>query len=72
MRRRLPLLLTLQNGVGNDEALAAAFGAERIVTGAIDTPVSVPAPGQVQRTSPDVQDRSGAGGRGFPGRHDRR
>jgi 2-dehydropantoate 2-reductase len=44
----LPPLLTLQNGVGNEEALAAAFGADRIVAGAIDTPVSMPAPGQVQ------------------------
>ena len=43
-----PPLLTLQNGVGNEEALAEAFGAHRIVAGAIDTPVSVPAPGQVQ------------------------
>ncbi len=45
---RLPPLLTLQNGVGNEEALAAAFGADRIVAGAIDTPASIPAPGQVQ------------------------
>jgi 2-dehydropantoate 2-reductase len=44
----LPALLTLQNGVGNEEALAAAFGASRILTGAIDTPVSVPAPGHVR------------------------
>ena len=45
---QLPPLLTLQNGVGNEEALVEAFGADRIVSGAIDTPVSVPAPGQVQ------------------------
>lgn len=43
-----PPLLTLQNGVGNEEALAEAFGAHRIISGAIDTPVSTPAPGQVQ------------------------
>lgn len=43
-----PPLLTLQNGVGNEEALAETFGAGRIVAGAIDTPVSMPAPGQVQ------------------------
>ena len=43
-----PSLLTLQNGVGNEESLAEAFGVDRIVSGAIDTPVSVPAPGQVQ------------------------
>jgi len=46
--RTPPPLLTLQNGIGNEEALAEAFGAERIVSGAIDTPISVPAPGQVQ------------------------
>ena len=45
---QLPPLLTLQNGVGNEEALVEAFGADRIVSGAIDTPVSVPAPGRVQ------------------------
>lgn len=43
-----PPLLTLQNGIGNEEALAEAFSADRIVSGAIDTPVSVPAPGQVR------------------------
>ena len=46
--RQIPPLLTLQNGVGNEEALAEAFGADRIISGAIDTPVSVPAAGQVQ------------------------
>ena len=45
---QIPPLLTLQNGVGNEEALVEAFGAARIVSGAIDTPVSVPTPGQVQ------------------------
>ncbi len=45
---QLPPLLTLQNGVGNEEALVAAFGADQIVSGALDTPVSAPAPGQVQ------------------------
>jgi 2-dehydropantoate 2-reductase len=44
----LPALLTLQNGVGNEEALAEAFGATQVIAGAIDTPVSVPAPGQVR------------------------
>jgi 2-dehydropantoate 2-reductase len=46
--KQIPPLLTLQNGVGNEEALAEAFGTERIISGAIDTPVSVPAAGQVQ------------------------
>jgi 2-dehydropantoate 2-reductase len=45
---QLPPLFTLQNGVGNEEALAEVFGADRIISGAIDTPVSVPAAGQVQ------------------------
>lgn len=40
-------LLTLQNGLGNEEALADAFGADRVIAGAIDTPVSVPKPGWV-------------------------
>lgn len=43
-----PPLLTLQNGVGNEEALAEVFGGHRVVAGAIDTPISVPTPGQVQ------------------------
>jgi len=45
---RTPPLLTLQNGVGNEEALAAAVGADRVLAGALNTPVSAPAPGQVQ------------------------
>lgn len=47
-----PPLLTLQNGVGNEEALAEAFGGRRVVAGAIDTPLSVPAAGQVQAHRP--------------------
>ncbi len=42
-----PPLLSLQNGVGNEEALAEAFGRERVVAGAIETPVSLPEPGEV-------------------------
>lgn len=44
----LPPLISFQNGIGNEEALAAAFGADRVIAGALDTPVSVPAAGQVQ------------------------
>ncbi len=44
----LPPLISFQNGIGNEEALASAFGADRVVAGALDTPVSVPAAGQVQ------------------------
>jgi 2-dehydropantoate 2-reductase len=43
-----PPILTLQNGVGNEEALAAAFGLQRVLSGAIDTPVSNLQPGAVQ------------------------
>lgn len=48
LRAAMPPLLTLQNGAGNEELLAAAFGTDRIISGAIDTPASIPAPGQVQ------------------------
>ncbi len=44
----LPSLISFQNGIGNEEALASAFGADRVIAGALDTPVSVPAAGQVQ------------------------
>ncbi len=40
-------ILCLQNGVDNEPALAAAFGAERIIAGTVLTAVSVPAPGEV-------------------------
>ncbi len=42
-----PPILSLQNGVGNEEALALAFGAACVVAGAIETPLSMPAPGLV-------------------------
>ncbi len=41
-------VLTLQNGIGNEEVLAEALGVGSVVAGAIETPVSVPAPGTVQ------------------------
>ncbi len=37
-------ILTLQNGIGNEEALAAAFGADRIIAGAITTSVDATGP----------------------------
>jgi 2-dehydropantoate 2-reductase len=40
-------ILTLQNGIGNEETLAAQFGAERVISGAITTSVEVEAPGQI-------------------------
>jgi 2-dehydropantoate 2-reductase len=40
-------ILTLQNGIGNEEILAERFGAGRIISGAITTSVDVEAPGRV-------------------------
>jgi 2-dehydropantoate 2-reductase len=42
-----PPVLSLQNGVGNEEALAEAVGSDRVIAGAIETPVSVPSAGAV-------------------------
>ena len=43
-----PPLLSLQNGVGNEESLAQAFGPDRIIAGAIDTPLSLGEQGVVR------------------------
>ena len=43
-----PPLLSLQNGVGNEESLAQAFGTHRIIAGAIDTPLSLGMQGVVR------------------------
>jgi 2-dehydropantoate 2-reductase len=40
-------ILTLQNGIGNEETLAERFGAARVISGAITIPVDVEAPGRV-------------------------
>jgi 2-dehydropantoate 2-reductase len=45
-------ILTLQNGIGNEETLAERFGASRIISGAITIPVDVEAPGRVAATRP--------------------
>jgi 2-dehydropantoate 2-reductase len=42
-----PPILSLQNGIGNEEALAEALGADRVIAGAIETPLSAPLPGSV-------------------------
>jgi 2-dehydropantoate 2-reductase len=42
-----PPLLSMQNGVGNEDAFSQAFGAELIIAGAIETPVTIPVPGTV-------------------------
>ena len=47
-RPQLPPLLTLQNGVGNEERLAAVLGAHRVMAGAITAPVTVVAPGVIE------------------------
>jgi 2-dehydropantoate 2-reductase len=41
-------ILTLQNGLGNEEMLAEAFGADKVIAGAITHPVAVPEPGVVR------------------------
>ena len=49
----LPAILSLQNGVGNEEAIAARFGPPRVIAGTITAPVEVREPGVVQVTKPD-------------------
>lgn len=41
------LVLTLQNGIGNEERLAAAFGATRVIAGAITTSVEAPGANEI-------------------------
>ena len=45
-------ILSLQNGVGNEDALAAAFGSQRIIAGTLTTPVSVRGPGDIRIDRP--------------------
>jgi 2-dehydropantoate 2-reductase len=47
-----PLLLSLQNGVGNEESIVAAFGASQVIAGTLTTPVSVPAPATIRVDRP--------------------
>lgn len=42
-----PVVLSLQNGVRSEEALAAVFGAARVIAGTELNPISVPRPGVV-------------------------
>ncbi len=42
-----PPIVCFQNGVGNEESLRSAFGAERVVAATMTTPVSMPQPGIV-------------------------
>jgi len=48
----IPPILSLQNGVGNEEAIAAAFGPRRTIAGTITAPVEVPETGVVRLTKP--------------------
>lgn len=41
-------IVSLQNGIGNEEQLAAAFGAERVIAGTITIPIQAPEPGQIE------------------------
>lgn len=47
-----PLVLSLQNGVGNEEALAETLGPENVAAGTITTPVSVLAPAKIRVDKP--------------------
>lgn len=48
----VPPILSLQNGVGNEEAIAAAFGPDHTIAGTITAPVEVPETGIVRLTKP--------------------
>jgi 2-dehydropantoate 2-reductase len=47
-----PVVLSLQNGVGNEEAIAAHFGTGHVIAGTLTTPVSVPAPATIRIDRP--------------------
>jgi 2-dehydropantoate 2-reductase len=48
----LPPLVSLQNGVGNEEMIAAVLGADKVIAGTITTPVSVLGPGEIRSERP--------------------
>ena len=48
----VPLVVSLQNGVGNEEAIAAHFDAAHTVAGTLTTPVSVPEVGVIHIDKP--------------------
>jgi 2-dehydropantoate 2-reductase len=41
-------LVSLQNGIGNEEELAAAFGPEQVIAGTITIPIQSPEPGVIE------------------------
>ena len=47
-----PAILSLQNGVGNEEAIATLWGVEQTIAGTLTTPVSVQGPGQIRIDRP--------------------
>lgn len=47
-----PVILSLQNGVGNEEVIAARFGEGQVIAGTLTTPVSVPAPATIRIDRP--------------------
>jgi 2-dehydropantoate 2-reductase len=47
-----PAMLSVQNGVGNEEAIAAAIPDVTVIAGSITTPVTVPAPGEIRVEKP--------------------
>jgi 2-dehydropantoate 2-reductase len=47
-----PMILSLQNGVGNEALIAEAFGWRRVIAGTITTPVKVISPGVIHIEKP--------------------
>jgi 2-dehydropantoate 2-reductase len=50
--QQIPAILSFQNGVGNEETIANAFGAGQVIAGTLTTPVSVPAPATIRIDRP--------------------
>lgn len=50
VRQPLPVL-SLQNGVGNEQLLSAAFGADQVIAGVITSPAEMPVPGVIRASS---------------------
>ena len=47
-----PVMLSLQNGVGNEASMATLLGSERVIAGSITAPVSVLSPGHIRVDKP--------------------
>ena len=41
-------IVSLQNGVGNEEALASSFGPGRVIAGTVTIPINMPQPGLIE------------------------